>query len=342
MAAILTAVATSGIVFSYNGFQSPVNLAGEARDPGRSVPLAIFGSIVLSAIIYVLLQIAFVAAVPPAQLLSGWSTLQYSSPFAQLALALNLNWLALLLYGDAFISPSGTGTTYNRDHRPHALCHGAQRNRAARLRTAASALGHSARSHVVQSRRGIRFSVLLSRMGHARGGDLGRNHHHLSRRPGQCAGPAPYGARAASAVAHPGPCAAGAAGVRGGDTDALLGALALHRQDRAAAPAASAGLRVLPGTYGLAPAASPSARRHLAARLPRNHRGASWGGSREFDGHGFLPYGWDQLCVALAALLFCAWGVRSGWSTPALAQAQADQRQAQQAAAAAAASRTAR
>ena len=34
LAAILTAVATSGIVFSYNGFQSPVNLAGEARHPG--------------------------------------------------------------------------------------------------------------------------------------------------------------------------------------------------------------------------------------------------------------------------------------------------------------------
>jgi amino acid transporter len=112
VAAILTAVATSGIVFSFNGFQTPVNLAGEARAPGRSVPLAIFGAIVLSALIYVLLQIAFIGAVPSAQLQHGWASLQYSSPFAQLALALNLNWLALLLYGDAFLSPSGTGTTY--------------------------------------------------------------------------------------------------------------------------------------------------------------------------------------------------------------------------------------
>jgi amino acid transporter len=29
---VLTAVATSGIVFAFNGFQSPVNLAGEARN----------------------------------------------------------------------------------------------------------------------------------------------------------------------------------------------------------------------------------------------------------------------------------------------------------------------
>ena len=38
--------------------------------------------------------------------------MNFSSPFAQLALALNLNWLALLLYADAFVSPSGTGMTY--------------------------------------------------------------------------------------------------------------------------------------------------------------------------------------------------------------------------------------
>src|ERR1700729_3459311 len=56
-APILTAVATSGIVFSYNGFQSPVKLAGEGRNAGRSVPIAIFGSIALSTGVYLLLQV---------------------------------------------------------------------------------------------------------------------------------------------------------------------------------------------------------------------------------------------------------------------------------------------
>src|SRR5712675_2686810 len=111
-ASILTAVAPSGIVFSYNGFQSPVNLAGEVRNPGRSVPIAIFGSIALSAVVYLLLQVAFLGAVAPEHLQEGWAGLEYSSPFAQLALALNLNWLAILLYADAFVSPSGTGSTY--------------------------------------------------------------------------------------------------------------------------------------------------------------------------------------------------------------------------------------
>ena len=112
-AAILTAVATAGIVFSFNGFQSPVNLAGEARNPGRNIPFAIIGAIVLATIIYVLLQVAYLGSVP-ADLLAkaGWHGINFSSPFAELAVIVNLNWLAILLYADAFVSPSGTGMTY--------------------------------------------------------------------------------------------------------------------------------------------------------------------------------------------------------------------------------------
>jgi len=113
LSAVLTAVAISGIVFSFNGFQSPVNLAGEAKNPGRSVPFGVLGSIALATVVYLLLQIAFLGAVDPAIIAEhGWAGLAYSSPFAQLAIAVNLNWLALLLYADAFVSPSGTGITY--------------------------------------------------------------------------------------------------------------------------------------------------------------------------------------------------------------------------------------
>ncbi|MDE1899960.1 MAG: APC family permease, partial [Xanthomonadaceae bacterium] len=111
-AAILTAVATAGIVFSFNGFQSPVNLAGEARDPGRSIPFAIIGAILIATVVYVLLQIAYLGAVPPDLLArAGWHGINFSSPFAELAVIVNLNWLAILLYADAFVSPSGTGMT---------------------------------------------------------------------------------------------------------------------------------------------------------------------------------------------------------------------------------------
>ena len=112
-AAVLTAVATAGIVFSYNGFQSPVNLAGEARNPGRSIPFAVLGSIGLATIVYLILQVAYIGAVPPELLAkAGWHGIDFSSPFADLAKMLGIFWLANLLFFDAFVSPSGTGITY--------------------------------------------------------------------------------------------------------------------------------------------------------------------------------------------------------------------------------------
>jgi len=110
--AVFTAVATSGIVFAFNGFQSPVSLAGEARNPSKSVPFAIICSILLALVIYLLLQSAYIGSLNPADILKGWNHFDFKSPFAELALALNLNWLAILLYLDAFVSPSGTGTIY--------------------------------------------------------------------------------------------------------------------------------------------------------------------------------------------------------------------------------------
>jgi amino acid transporter len=111
-AGVLTAVATSGIVFAFNGFQSPVNMAGEAKDPGRSIPIAVISSILLAGMIYIMLQIAFIGGVTPDMLRTGWSHLNLNSPFADLAMALGLNWLVLVLFADAFVSPSGTGITY--------------------------------------------------------------------------------------------------------------------------------------------------------------------------------------------------------------------------------------
>ncbi|MFT8310649.1 MAG: APC family permease [Sporolactobacillus sp.] len=109
---VLTAVATSGIVFAFNGFQSPINLAGEAKNPGRAIPIAVISSILIAGVIYVALQVAFIGGVTPGMLTHGWAHLNLSSPFADLAMALGLNWLVLLLFADAFISPSGTGITY--------------------------------------------------------------------------------------------------------------------------------------------------------------------------------------------------------------------------------------
>ena len=245
IASILTAVATSGIVFSFNGFQSPVNLAGEARNPGRSVPFAIFGSIALSTVVYLMLQVAFLGAVPPERLHEGWAALEYSSPFAQLALALNLNWLALLLYADAFVSPSGTGTTYTATTARMIYAMERSGTFPRVFGTRAPALRDSAPRDVVQPSGVLHFPVLLSRLGQARGRDLGRDHHYLSRGADQRDGIAAYRASFASAAAPAGPRSAGAGRFRARDPHAVLGALAAHRPDHAAVDFADAGVSLL-------------------------------------------------------------------------------------------------
>ncbi|MCL9783712.1 APC family permease [Vibrio sp. S4M6] len=111
-AGALTAVATAGIVFAYNGFQSPMHFAGEAKNPKRDLPLAIILTLAFALVLYIGLQVSFIGGIEPSVLAkSGWS-LDFDSPFAQLAIALNLNLVVLLLYVDAFVSPTGTGITY--------------------------------------------------------------------------------------------------------------------------------------------------------------------------------------------------------------------------------------
>ncbi|MCF3962167.1 APC family permease [Streptomyces fuscigenes] len=107
-AACLTALAGGGIVYSVNGFQAPLDFSGEARRPRRTVPAAVLTGIGLAVAVYLLLQLAFLFTVPDANLAHGWQGVSFDSPFGQLALLLNLQWLATLLYADAVISPGGS------------------------------------------------------------------------------------------------------------------------------------------------------------------------------------------------------------------------------------------
>ncbi|MFI6090777.1 APC family permease [Streptomyces sp. NPDC051218] len=107
-AACLTALAGGGIVYSVNGFQAPLDFSGEARNPRRNVPAAVLTGIGLAVLVYLGLQLAFLYTVPDALLTHGWQGVNFESPFGQLALVLNLHWLATLLYADAVISPGGS------------------------------------------------------------------------------------------------------------------------------------------------------------------------------------------------------------------------------------------
>ena len=113
---IFTAIATSGIVFSYLGFRQGIELAGETDNPRRNVPIAVVGSVLLTGVIYIALQVAFIGSLSPDAFAKGWDSLSLGDndfgPLAQVATLLGVGWLAVLLYIDAVVSPGDTGLIY--------------------------------------------------------------------------------------------------------------------------------------------------------------------------------------------------------------------------------------
>jgi amino acid transporter len=324
-AAVLTAVATAGIVFSFNGFQNPVNFAGEARDPGRSIPFAVLGSILVATVIYVILQLAYLGAVPPALLAkAGWHGVDLRSPFAQLALIVNLNWLAVLLYADAFVSPSGTGITYTAS--TARMIYGMERNG-----TLPGVLG---RLHPVYGvpRPAMWFNLIVSFL-----------FLFFFRGWGTLA--------AVTSVAL-------VISYLTGPVSALVlrrTAARMHRPFRIAGLPVIAALAFIFATELLYWAQWPLTgkvivlfvvalpvylfyqARNRWADFARQLRASwwlivylptialvSWAGSARFGGHDYLMWGWDLLVVAGLGLIFFIWGAKSGWSTPAVQQAQID------------------
>jgi amino acid transporter len=112
---VLAAISTSGIVFALLGFEQAIQLAGESRNPKRDIPRAVLGSVAIGTLIYVLLQVVFIGALPGSSFAKGWDKLDFvgiSGPFAGLATLVGLGWLTVVLYFDAIVSPGGTGLIY--------------------------------------------------------------------------------------------------------------------------------------------------------------------------------------------------------------------------------------
>src|SRR3954468_22174877 len=115
---ILAAVATSGIIFAYLGFEQADQLAGESSNPKRDIPFAVIGSVVIGLVIYIALQVVFLLALPSSAIGKTWAPVgdglytAFTGPWAQLASLVGLGWLATILYIDAIISPAGTGLIY--------------------------------------------------------------------------------------------------------------------------------------------------------------------------------------------------------------------------------------
>ena len=113
---LFAALPLAGIIFAYSGFEQADQLAGEIKDPGRNLPRAIIISVLIGTVIYTMLQVAFIGAMPVAQIPKGLThitnPLIIAGPFAGVAALAGIGWLATILRIDAFISPSGTGLIY--------------------------------------------------------------------------------------------------------------------------------------------------------------------------------------------------------------------------------------
>ncbi|MGH3772599.1 MAG: APC family permease [Pseudonocardiaceae bacterium] len=104
-----------GVVFALQGFEQAAQISGEARDPQRNVPRAMIGAVVVGTLLYLGLEVAFIGALNPANLIHGWASPVGKGdfgPYATLATGLGLGWLTVILYIDAFVSPAGTGLIY--------------------------------------------------------------------------------------------------------------------------------------------------------------------------------------------------------------------------------------
>ncbi|MBA8794162.1 amino acid transporter [Friedmanniella endophytica] len=106
----------AGVVFALQGFEQATQMAGESVNPQKHVARAIILAMVIGAIVYIGLEIAFVGALNPGQLLkNGWAhpigAGDYG-PYYTLAIQSGVAWLAVILIIDAIISPGGTGLIY--------------------------------------------------------------------------------------------------------------------------------------------------------------------------------------------------------------------------------------
>lgn len=270
-----------------------------------------------------LLQVAYLGSVPQAMLAkAGWHGINFSSPFAELAVIVNLNWLAILLYADAFVSPSGTGMTYTAS--TARMIYGMERNG-----TLPKILGHvDAKSGVPQPAMWLNLVVAFLFLFFFRGWDSLAAVISVATIISYLTGPVSVMTLRRTAPE-------------------------LHRPFRLVGLPIIAGIAFIMSAELLYWAKWPLTGKIIlliVVALPiyfyyqykngfhdfgRQMKGAWWLvfylislagvsriGSSKFGGMGYLPYGWDLAVVAVIGLVFFVWGSRSGWRTPSVEAAR--------------------
>ncbi|MED4072569.1 APC family permease [Priestia endophytica] len=111
---VQTAIATGGVMFAYLGLHPIVSIASEVKNPQRNIPIALVVCIILSALIYTTMQVLFLGSIPTDMIGNDWAQIadKFSLPFKDIAIALGLGWLAVIVVLDAVVSPGASGNIF--------------------------------------------------------------------------------------------------------------------------------------------------------------------------------------------------------------------------------------
>lgn len=108
---IFAALPMAGVIYAFIGFNPAVQLAAESKNPKRDIPFAVYGALLVCTILYVVVQMAFIGALPSSSLSHGFDQLNFAGihgPFVGLLTIAGCFWFVKALYADALISPYGT------------------------------------------------------------------------------------------------------------------------------------------------------------------------------------------------------------------------------------------
>jgi amino acid transporter len=109
---------TSSTVFAYVGFRQALDFGAEAKNPGRDIPIALFGTIILAMITYFLIALVFVGGIDWSHLsqfgvtTGDWHSLsRLPAPLYNILIAGGLGVIGFLIFLDGIVSPNGPNAT---------------------------------------------------------------------------------------------------------------------------------------------------------------------------------------------------------------------------------------
>lgn len=111
-------IGTASTLFAYLGFRQALDFGGEARRPGRDLPLAVIVTMGMAIITYVLVALVFTGAIDwPGLAQHGvaagdWGSLKkLPAPLYDVTAAAGISFVAWLIFADGLLSPNGPNAT---------------------------------------------------------------------------------------------------------------------------------------------------------------------------------------------------------------------------------------